>query len=472
MPVAQSSADTVAASLLSAPPGQKTQGIDLSTDEHWQAVLRVLASENFAKSTRLSAFLSYVAERTLLGRQEEVTEQQIGVHVFGRPVNYNPGDDNIVRQTARQLRQRLALYYQEEGRSETIQILVPRGGYITQFQPSDALEAKYELPASSILHTDATATTLPELHALEAAENAAAAPIKQASTRWPIMWLYISVGVVLGVLLMLVTGKILQMRDSPATASDPLWNALVSSGQKPMIVVGDAGLNMYDNLARREVGLDEYIRQNYMHTPEAQTPPGYKWAPMADRRYIGITDLLLIQRLGQLQEFKNSPLDIRIARDIHFSDLGNSNAILIGGPNYNPWVHVFDKSIDFQMHYDGVQNILSISNRAPADGEMSTYAWSEGDPSRTGYAIISLTDNVQATGKVLILEWTTMSGVQTATDFLFNPELMGPIIKKAADGKYGIHNFDLLLETTFYTGGSLRGKPIALHIHNAEPIKK
>jgi hypothetical protein len=97
-----------------------------------------------AKASRLSSFLLYIVERSLQGRTEEITEQQIGVHVFGRPTNYNPGDDNIVRQTARQLRQRLALYYQEEGRNEPIQVFVPRGGYTPQFQSSTEQTAPIE----------------------------------------------------------------------------------------------------------------------------------------------------------------------------------------------------------------------------------------------------------------------------------------------------------------------------------------
>jgi len=90
--------------------GAKTPS-GLEMDPRWLSVQRLINTESLAKATRLSSFLQYIVERFLRGRTEEITEQQIGVHVFGRPTDYNPGDDNIVRQTARQLRQRLALYY-------------------------------------------------------------------------------------------------------------------------------------------------------------------------------------------------------------------------------------------------------------------------------------------------------------------------------------------------------------------------
>jgi hypothetical protein len=107
----------------------------LLEDERWIAVQQLIASRSFSKSSRLTSFLSYICRCALEGRNDEITEQQIGIHGFERPVNYNPGEDNIVRTTARQLRQKLALYYQEEGSSDEIRVDIPRGGYHPTFSP-------------------------------------------------------------------------------------------------------------------------------------------------------------------------------------------------------------------------------------------------------------------------------------------------------------------------------------------------
>ena len=55
-------------------------------DPRWQLVQRVVQSAQFSKSPRLSSFLLYIVAKSLAGRQREITEQQIGVHVFGRPL--------------------------------------------------------------------------------------------------------------------------------------------------------------------------------------------------------------------------------------------------------------------------------------------------------------------------------------------------------------------------------------------------
>ena len=77
---------------------------------------RILASRTFAKSPRLCSLLAFIVSHSEEGRHDELTEQQIGIQVFGRSPGYNSSDDTIVRGTARHLRQRLELYYSGEGR--------------------------------------------------------------------------------------------------------------------------------------------------------------------------------------------------------------------------------------------------------------------------------------------------------------------------------------------------------------------
>jgi hypothetical protein len=115
--------------------------------EQWQLVERILASPGFAKSPRLSSFLSYVCRCALEGRSGETQEQKIGMRVFGRPDGYNPSEDSVVRSQARLLRQKLDEYFESEGRDEPIRVVVPKGSYVPQFvKPS---ESKAVDPAGS-----------------------------------------------------------------------------------------------------------------------------------------------------------------------------------------------------------------------------------------------------------------------------------------------------------------------------------
>ncbi|WP_446743653.1 hypothetical protein [Silvibacterium acidisoli] len=434
----------------------------LETDPRWLSVQRLVHSESFAKASRLSSFLLYIVERSLRGRPEEITEQQIGVHVFGRPTNYNPGDDNIVRQTARQLRQRLALYYQEEGRNEIVQIVVPRGGYTPQFQ---GVAEESAPPKSRVIEAQVEPKIRPE--AAGAMDAAPPAGIQtQPQRAWLMPSVLVFVGVIIGVALTLVSIVGRDRIRYPHNESEKLWNTLFTTNQRTIIVPGDAGINMYGNLAGTQVDIWEYGSGSYLTKPAAQTPPGFNWAPFAARRYTTISDLKFVSTLLQIPNVDRSRMEVRFARDITAEDLKQSNAILIGSSNYDPWIQIFDKNQNFNMVYNGAENSISVHNRNPLKGEQATYKWSETDPQRTGYAIISLTDNLGSTGKVLLVEGTTMGGIDAATDFLFHSPQMDTVVRDAMGKNQKPSNFELLLMTTIYMGGSMKAKVIGERIHS------
>jgi hypothetical protein len=435
----------------------------LATDPRWLSVQRLVNTESFAKASRLSSFLLYVVERFLQGRTDEITEQQIGVHVFGRPADYNPGEDNIVRQTARQLRQRLALYYQEEGRNEQIQVVVPRGGYIPQFADTSDPAAPPELVLAEPIIESAPVEEAEKLREEAASANPVASGQRRQNVRSAMLIVF---GVLLGVALTLLVGAARARLLRPPTETDKLWNVLFSPTRRTMVVVGDAGVNMYSNLSRTQVDAWEYGAGSYLSRPEAQTPSGFTWSPFAARRYTTTADLMFVSTLLQLPNINQSRIDVRFARDITAQDLKESNAILIGSSAYDPWVQIFDKSQNFRMAYDGTENSISIYNRHPIKGEQASYKWSETDPQRTGYALISLTDNLDSTGKVLLVQGTTMGGINAAMDLLFHPEQMDPLIHDAIGKNGKPSNFELLLETTFYWGGNMKAKVLAERIHS------
>jgi hypothetical protein len=441
--------------------GAKTSA-GLETDPRWLSVQRLINTESFAKASRLSSFLLYIVERSLQGRTEEISEQQIGVHVFGRPTNYNPGDDNIVRQTARQLRQRLALYYQEEGRNEPIQIVVPRGGYTPQFQYTVEPAPPVESVAVGAATEDTAVADLKDVRQKLSPNRLAA--IRQPSQRLKAAVL-IGSGLILGVLLTLFVSYVRDRLRFPRTESTRLWNTLLTPNQRTLVVPGDAGINMFGNLARTQVNAWDYGSGSYLGKPEAQTPSGFSWSPFASRRYTTVSDLKFVSSLLQLPNVNRSRMEVRFARDITTQDLKDTNAILIGSPNYDPWIQLFDKNQTFQMVYNGAENSISVFNRNPLKGERTSYKWSETDPQRTGYAILSLTDNLGSAGKVLIVEGTTMGGVDAATDFLFDAAQMDPVVRDAMAKNGKVSNFELLLETTLYLGGGMKAKIISERIH-------
>ena len=95
---------------------------------------RVLASEYFAHSERLSRFLRFAVEQVLNGQENKLKEYLIGVEVFDRQESFDPRIDSIVRVEARRLRSKLDQFYESDGREDTIQIQFRKGRYVPSFR--------------------------------------------------------------------------------------------------------------------------------------------------------------------------------------------------------------------------------------------------------------------------------------------------------------------------------------------------
>jgi hypothetical protein len=99
-----------------------------------EQLARILASRQFARTTRLRRFLQFVVEQTLAGRTAELKEYSIAIAVFDKPDTFDPRLDAIVRVQARELRTKLDAYYRNDGRGDDVVIRCFAGAYAPAFQ--------------------------------------------------------------------------------------------------------------------------------------------------------------------------------------------------------------------------------------------------------------------------------------------------------------------------------------------------
>lgn len=100
----------------------------------------VLNSKAFARSPRISRFLTFVVEQTLAGQESKLKEYLLGVEVFGRLDSFDPRIDSIVRVEARRLRFKLEKYYEQEGSADPVYIQFRKGCYVPAFSEKRAGE--------------------------------------------------------------------------------------------------------------------------------------------------------------------------------------------------------------------------------------------------------------------------------------------------------------------------------------------
>jgi len=97
---------------------------------------RILADSPFCNSKRLSDFLRYVVAEALAGRGDRIKQYSVALSVFGRPDDFDPQADPIVRIHAGRVRRALDAFYQQTQERSELEIRIPVGTYRPEFHIS------------------------------------------------------------------------------------------------------------------------------------------------------------------------------------------------------------------------------------------------------------------------------------------------------------------------------------------------
>jgi hypothetical protein len=410
-------------------------------DPRWQLALRIAASGSLGRSQLLSDFLLYTVDRSIQGRIDEITEQQIGVIVFGREQAYDSNDDNIVRSYARKLRKRMEEYFATEGRDELLRIEIPRGGYVPIF--SDNVGAQQE-PEKVVAFADSSEPA--------GAGESAVVPSKVVSSAWRRISQHITPGVAIALLLGILIGTgatylryTRPVLSSKEAASHLLWKQLFSSDRDTFIVPSDDGLVIMQRLVVRPVPLSTYVNGSYRTKLKADNLPGAdEILKLGGRRYTNVVDLDLATHLAQLREVVPERMMIRYARDLRMDDLRTGNAILIGSDEANPWLQLFRSQLSFYFQFEPVPDKPSgFVNLYPRAGENAIYT-TNSQEERT-FGIIAYLPNLANDGHVLIVAGLNTAGTQAAETFLLDQSSMMQTLQRARAEDGTLRPFELLV---------------------------
>lgn len=413
-------------------------------DPRWRLVLRMTSSRSLGRSELLSNFLLFVCDRFLDGREDEINEQQIGIHVFGRSAGFNTAEDNIVRSYARLLRRRIQDYFEQEGQDEPLRLEIPRGGYLPLFT---------EL------------ATAPETQP-EDEEEYFEEPVELQESSWMSRHRGVLLAVVFTALLLGALGFWLLPRyareQSSAQLHHRFWSLLFEPGRDTFIVPADSGLVLLQSFAHEPITLENFADGSYRQMPRVRqnlndlAAPlskdqldklAYKVQQFGDRRYTSLADLEMTARLARLPEVKPDRMLIRFARDLRLDDLRSSNAILIGSIDANPWDSLFQKQLNFQFVHDPGSGSTSIVNRHPHVGERARYAAIPDDPEQHTYGVIAFVPNLEGSGHVLLIQGLNMASTEAAGAILLDAEEMDPLLRASFSRDGAAQSFEILFET-------------------------
>ena len=434
---------------MSATPKQKPS--NASTTARRALVSRVLRSPSFARSERLSGLLSCICELTLEGRSDELNEQLIGMLLFGRKPGYDSASDGIVRTQASRLRQKLDLYFSQEGADEPLRIVLPRGGYVPQFEARVAAEpppARTSPPQE--LQLGSTVAVEPQTHQEETSRR------HTGSLAW-------SLAALLCVLVLALGYKLWSLQQQGPLShapTNPLLRVFLPKDQPLLVIPGDTGLVMWQARAGHQISLTDYLSGSYRLQTTSTGGVPQDLQDFAERRYTSIVDLNIVKALAEISATSGTRVTLRYARDVRASDLKHGNAILIGAPAANPWVEIYEPTMNF-VFFNPKPRQYTILNRNPEGSEPSKWLVNYGDTQHRVYGVVAFLPNVSGDGSVLIIEGTSMAGTECAWDFVADQNQLRPFLEKIKRPDGVIPPFQVLLLAHNLNGNSTSSQVLA-----------
>jgi hypothetical protein len=416
----------------------------LEADPRWQLTQRIISSEHLRKSHRLRDFLLYVVEKSLQNRASEITEQQIGVHVFGRKPDYNASEENVVRSQARLLRLKLESYFAHEGLEEDLLLTIPRGTYVPTFtrRPKEIRrEAEPEIGvgvgvgAKAINRRFIVGISVLALGMVGAAAILRSRPTSPLEEEW---------------------------------SRDSFWRKVFThnAGDEGVLVVpADASFGLIQEILSRRVTLPEFLSRSYVPEWESAAKRTGILADLPARNYTVHDSAMNISRIFRIGTRMDVGLKLRSARDVGYRDLRLASAILLGTARDNPWMELVEPKLPMYPAWDYKSNQPMFVNRNPRPGERAAYRpESYGDGRKDGsiqYAHIAWLPNDSRTGSILVIGGTDSPAAEWTGDMLSDANLfrnlLVPRLREASAGlkTRELPYFQVLVQTREAEGRSL-----------------
>ena len=377
-----------------------------------EALARVLASTEFRTSKRSQEFLRYVVEHTLNGRSDLLKERTIGIEVFGRSTDYEPGEDATVRVKAGEVRKRLGLYYAEQGAHDPVRIELHSGTYIPEFR--------------SVQVSPPVAETLAAPQTLQ--------PVLEkpnGKSRGPRL-------VALAALLCFIAAGVVWLRSRPGNTPLAQFWAPVLTGNAPVLLCA-AYVPVY--------GLDRDANP---------TPRPEDFVLMTDQ-FVGGGDLIAISRLTSMLTRLARPFRLKVGSDVSFQDLRTGPAILVGY-SYTRWREI---SREMRFFIDGTRRPIGITDNGAAT-PWSLPKLPADRRTDEDYAIVSRVFHPDTHAMLVEVAGITQYGTDAGADLVTNADLMAEALRGAPAG-WQKKNLQLVLHVKVIAGSPTSPKVVGAH---------
>jgi hypothetical protein len=383
--------------------------LDISKDAVLAAVQKALRSKVFSQSRSLRDTLKFIVLNSL-SSPEAIKEYSIATEVLGRPGDFDPKADTIVRVQMHRLREKLEEYYLTEGREEPIRIVIPLGHYASEF----ARNTRSEPTTTGVLQ----------------AGDATLVKTRQWDWRWGII-------VALAVCnIVLVLGQLGRSNRLPSVFN-LLWQPFMAPNSRLLIVYSNAAFlvsthgnfYLYDPPTILSMPMGSRVptlgSQDVEGAPEQEKGPFYYFDT-----YTGSGEAVAAANIARFLTAHSKSFIIKRSRIVSYEDIKDQNVIFLGGTGQDLILRNLplpQQLVFVSAPKDQIPMGSYIQDLNPPPGHAATYRL-QMDPStgaiQVEYGLIGLLPGVAAGRYVLVLAGITTLGTQAAADFVTSERFM------------------------------------------------
>jgi hypothetical protein len=239
------------------------------------------------------------------------------------------------------------------------------------------------------------------------------------------------------------------------------WTDFLDARPQTDVILADTSFALIEDITKTRISLNDYLRRNYVsvvQSPELSQDRRDDLGLILARNFGSPGDFRVAQRIGALDPMARK-IHLFYAREYTPAQISQNNVILIGSRKSNPWVDLFEGSLNFSLEYDPNRFVSCIRNRAPAAGEQQIYLGAPAPEGSSGYSVVAFLPNPRQAGKVLIIEGTGSESTQGAGEFLTSEDQMAQFQKMLHVDR--LPYFEVLLKTTLLNGTPLDTKIVA-----------
>ncbi len=406
---------------------------------------RLLASHQFRNSRRYPALLRFLVEETLEGRADFLKERLVGIHVFGRPADYDTASDPIVRVTIAEVRKRIAQYYHSEEHDAEIRIELVTGRYVPEFRwrregrqeigPEEAPALQAPTFPVAPLDFALPADIIPTPLAVGVVNPAPPRRLRRVAR----------VGGMGAALLVLLVGGVSLVQWLRPAALDQLWGPILAPRHSVLFCLPtDVG-------RKRGVG-----QQPVVEKPGGQT--------FLDHESLGenvvYSDMLAMLNVVDVLVRRHSEYRVRLNTATALDDLRQGPAVLIGGLD-NDWTLRALEKLPYRFAGSDEESYWISDARDPGNRQWSLNLTAQYAAVTRDYALIARLHNEQTGKPEIIIAGIGMSGTAAAGEMVSDEHLAQEIRKRIGAG-FTDHDFEVVISTDVVNGNA--GSPRILAV--------